>query len=241
MFAEIGKTCFIHGEYPVFCAGLNRHVRDREAIVHRKRRDPRSGEFERLVSRAVNADLADQVQDEILAAHMAAERACELNTDRLRNTEPGLPRRHSARHIGRTDARRERAERTVCAGVAVRADDKIARRHQSLFGKKRVFHAAVVADLEIVLDLLAAGEVAHAGALCRRLHILVGREVVGDERDLRAVENAFASEFRKLANRYGRGDVVAENEIEIGHYEFTGMDVFLACMERQNLLAHRHS
>ena len=100
MILQVFEAGAVNGEYAVLRAGLDGHVCDRETVVHRKGGDAGAGEFERLVSRSVNADHPDKVQDEVLAAHMATERSVQRNPDGLGNAEPSHPGSHAARHVG---------------------------------------------------------------------------------------------------------------------------------------------
>ena len=162
------------------------------------------------------------MQDHVLAADPFARLAAQDDLGRGRNAEPRLPCRHARRHVRGADAGGECAERAVRAGVGIRADHEIAGRDQSLFRQKRVFDSAAVPHFEVVNDLLRLRERSHRGALRGGLDVLVGREVVGDERHLFAVEHARAAELREFPDGDGRRDVVAENEIEPRHDQFAG-------------------
>lgn len=70
------------------------------------------------------------------------------------------PDAHARRHIGRADTGRERAERAVSAGVAVRADNQFSRRDDALFRQQRMFNADLP-DVEKVGNLESAGEIAR--------------------------------------------------------------------------------
>ena len=108
--------------------------------------------------------------------------------------------------------------------MRIRADHEVARRDEAFFRQKGVLDAAIVSDLEVVGDSLFLGERAHRGALGGGLDVLVGREVVGDERDLLSVEHRGAAELLELADCDGRGDVVAENEVEPRHDKLAGTE-----------------
>ena len=240
MFHQVVQAELVDREDAVLGAGLDRHVRDREAVVHREVLDAGTGELERLVTRAVDADETDEVEDQVLARDPLLRLALDDDLDRARNLEPGLARAHAGGHVRRTDARRERAHGAVGAGMGVRADDAVTGCDESLLRQERVFDAAVVSDLEVVLDLLVLCEGAHAGALGRRLDVLVRREVVRNERDLRLVEDLLLAELRKLADRDGRGDVIAQHEVELRHDELARVDFLHPGVFRQDLLRHCH-
>ena len=247
MFAQIGQRLFVDREDSVFRPRLNRHVGDGEAIVHGKFRHAVAREFERLVARAVHADHSDEMQDHVLATDPSARFAAQDDLDCGWDAEPRLSRRHTRRHVRGADAGGERAKRTIRAGVGIRADHKIAGRDQSLFRQKRVFDSAAVPHFEVVDDPLCLRERPHRGALRGGLDVLVGREVVWDERHLFAVEHAFATELREFPDGDRRCDVVAENEIELRHDQFAGMEIRRARRARptsgvrgKDLLRHCH-
>ena len=52
-----------------------------------------------------------------------------------------MPGRHAGGHIGGAHAGGERTQRAVGAGVGIRADDAVARRHQAFFGQEGMLHA----------------------------------------------------------------------------------------------------
>ena len=108
--------------------------------------------------------------------------------------------------------------------MRIRADHEVAGRDQSFFGQKRVLDPAVVPHLEVVGDSLFPRERPHRGALRGGLDVLVGGEVVGDERDLLAVEHAFAPELRELLDGDRRRDVVPEDEVEFRHDQLAGAE-----------------
>ena len=114
-------------------------------------------------------------------------------------------------------SRRERAQRAVGAGVAVRADDHRPREGDALFGQERVLDAHF-ADVIEVLDVVGAREIAHDLALLRRLDVAVGGEVVEHERDLALVAKP-ASALLEHVDRDGRGHVVGQRDVRVDQHE----------------------
>ena len=179
------------------------------------------------------------MQDYVLARNVALLFAVKIELERGRHLEPGFARRHGGCHVRRAHARRERAQRAVGAGVRVRADYRVAGNDKPFFGKQGVLDAHF-AHLEIVGYVHFVRKFAHGLALLRRLDVLVGREVVGHQRNLVAIEHAVAAEFLKLTYRHGAGDVVAENEVELRLDELPRLHLAKPCVRRENLLSHRH-
>ena len=95
------------------------------------------------------------------------ELALNLEQQRLGHLEPRLAGGIADAGVGGAHARGKRAERAVGAGVAVGADDEVARAHNALLGQKRMLNTHA-ADFVIVRDALLAGEFAHAAWPARR-------------------------------------------------------------------------
>ena len=242
MFRKVRPAGVIHGKDAVLRAGLYGHVGDGEAVVHAERGDAVARELERLVSRAGHSDHADQAEHDVLAADPAARSVAQHDLDRGRHPEPGLACRHPRRGVRRTDASGERAKRAVRACVRIGADHAVARCHEPLLRQQRVLHAAVVAHLEVVLYVLRSGERPHARALRGRLDVLVRREVVRHQRDLRAVEHSLAPELRELADGDRRRDVVRQHQVELRHHQLARAYCRpLGHVRREDLLCHRHA
>ena len=66
-------------------------------------------------------------------------------------------------------------------------------------------------------DVLCGGELPEALALFRGLDVLVGREVIGNQRYLVFVEHLILAEFGKLADGHRTGDVISEHQIQFCH------------------------
>ena len=186
---DVGARRVVHRDDPALAAGLDRHVADGHAVVHAEALDGVPGELHRLVERAVHPDHADDVQDDVLAADPRAKLALHVELEALGHLEPRLARGHARGRVGGADARGERAERAVGAGVRVGADDHVAGPHDALLGQERVLHAHA-ADLVVVGDALLLRESAHHLGLLGRLDVLVRRVVVGHERDACRVPDA---------------------------------------------------
>src|SRR4029077_16613609 len=80
-------------------------------------------ELHARVAGAVGPDLADDAHDRVLHRDAAAQRAGELDADRLRHAEPGPAEAECHGDVRRAHARAERADRAVRVAVRVAADD----------------------------------------------------------------------------------------------------------------------
>ena len=220
-------------------AGFDGHVRDAHALVHAHGADGAAGELHGLVERAVHADHPDDVQDDVLAGDAGGQLALDLEQQRLGHLEPRTPRGVAHAGVGGAHARGERAQRAVGAGVAVRADDEVARAHDALLGQQRVLDAHA-AHLVVVGNALLACEVAHDLGLLGALDVLVGHVVVGHERDLLRVEHALDADLAELLDGDGGGDVVGEHEVEIAFDQLTRLHFGEPRMGGEDLLRHGH-
>ena len=196
-------------------------------------------ELHRFIQRAVDAYHAYDVQDEVFAAHVFGEFPLEHEFDGGWHLEPALARHHACRHIGGAHACRKGAKRSVCAGVAVGADYKVARAHKPLLGQQRVFNAHS-AHVEKVFQVLFACKLAAQLALLRALYIFVGGKVIHDEGNLLPVGNRLCARLFKFFNGYGACNIVGEHHIELCVYELAGLYFFKSRMRRKDFLRHCH-
>ena len=235
---QVGAGHVIHGNEARLATGLDGHVRDGKALVHGHILDGAAREFHGLVQGAVHADHADDMQDDVFAGHARGQLAVNDELDGLGHLEPGLARGHTHAGVGGAHARGERAQRAIGAGVAVGADDEVARAHDALLGQKRVFdsHAA---HLVVVGDALLAHEIAHDLGLLGGLDVLVGGVVVGHEGDLGRIEHLVGDLANGLDGDGGR-DVVGEHQIQIAFDQLAWLHLIQPRMGGENLLRHGH-
>ena len=220
---EVGLGHFIHGEDAVLGTGLDGHVADAESILHRQGLDALADKFQALVQCARDADLTNQVQNDVLAGDGLVQLTLQLDLDGGGDLEPGHAFRHAGGHIGGADAGGERAHRTVGTGVAVRADDAVARSHDALFGQQCVLNAHA-AHVEKVEDIVLVGELAALLGLGRALDVLVGDKVIQHDVDAGVIEHRVEPCFFKFVDGHRGGDIIAEHHIELGVDELARRD-----------------
>ena len=237
---QIGARHVVDGEDAVLRARLDGHVRDGQAAVHGDLLHAIPAKLQRHVARAVHADEADQVEDDILAADVRVQLARERHLYGLGHLEPGLAGRHAGGHVRGAHAGGHAAQRAVGTGMAVRADDDLARRAQALLGQQRVLDAGL-ADLEVVDDLLLARKGAHGLGHLRGLDVLVGREVIRHQHDLRGVKDLLGAHLVEFVDRHRPGDVVAQHQVEVAHEELARPAAFDARGARKDFLGHGHA
>ena len=183
--------------------------------IDRQTADGAARELHCLVQRAVDADHADDVEDDVLAGNARVELAVDLEEQRLRHLEPRLAGGIADCSVGGAHACGERAERTVGAGVAVGADDEVARAHDALLGQKRVLNTHAT-DFVIVRDALLTGEFAHLLGLLGAFDVLVGNVVVGHQGDLSRIEHSSTPIFLKFLIAMGEVMSLESTRSKIG-------------------------
>ena len=236
----VGLRHLVHREDAVLRAGLNSHVGDAQAVVHGQGLDALARKFERLVERAVHADLADQVEDHILAADPFGGLAYEFHLDSGGDFEPRLACDHAGGHVGGADARGERAERAVSTGVGIGADHAVAGADDAFLRKKRVLNAHLAHVVEMG-DVIFFREPAHLKALLRGLDVLIGGEVVEHQSDAVLIKDGVRAAFFKFVDGDGAGNIVAEHDIEVRLNQLSHLHVVQTGVRRQNFLGHSHS
>ena len=135
---DVGERGVVGRDHARARAGLDRHVADGHAPLHRERADRRPAVLDDVTDAAVRADAGDDPQDHVLRRD--AGRELPLDRDghgvgfRLRK---GL-RGQDVLDLRRPDADREGAERAVRGGVRVAAHDHQSRLRVALLGSDHV-------------------------------------------------------------------------------------------------------
>ena len=180
------------------------------------------------------------MQDDVFAADPRLHLAGQNNLDGFRHLEPAFSGRHADRHIRRTDASGKRADRAVGAGMAVRADDDLARRDNALFRQERMLDAHAP-DLIVMDNVLCAGKLAHLLGERRRLDILVRHEVIRNQRNLFGIKNLRCAHTIELVDRHRSGDVVAQHKVQLAHEQFSRTAAVNTGCPCEDFLRHGHA
>ena len=237
---DVCHRLFIDRENAVLCARLDRHVTDRKAVVHGQGGDALAHKLHRLIQCAVHADLADDVQDHVLAGHPWAEFALQHKFDCARHLEPRLARRHTGGEVGRANAGRERAQRAVSTGVAVRSDNELARRGQAFFGQQRVLNAHRT-HVKKVDDIVLLGKFAALEALLSGFYVLIRCKMIHDERNFGVVEYLVKARLLHLADRNRAGDIVCKRQIHVCLDQLPCRHAVQSRMLCEDFLRHCHA
>ena len=184
-----------------------------------------------------DADLVDDGEDHVLAARERPEPAAQLDLDRRRHGLPEPAVREARRDVGRAEARAEGAERAVRAGVRVAAGDHRAREHPAVLDEDGVLDPA--AALVVEHDALLVAPVLQPLLEAGRADVLGGDEVVGDDDDLRRVEDPLDAHPLERLDRHRAGDVVRQHEVAAEHHDVAGRDVVDVGVVEDDLLGGR--
>ena len=133
-------------------AGLDGHVRDGHAPLHREAADGLAGELDGAARAAGRADAAADVEHDVLRRHARAQRAVDAHEHVLRLLLGQRLRREHVLDLARADAERERAERAVRRRVRVAADAGRAGQREALLGPNDVHDALALVGHAKVLD-----------------------------------------------------------------------------------------
>ena len=180
------------------------------------------------------------MKDDILTVNILRRLACKNKLYSRGNLKPSLADRHTASHIGRADACRKSAERTVCTGMRIRTDYEITCRNESFFGKNRVLNAHI-AHVKIIFDFHVSRKFTAHFTLCRRFDILIGSKMIHYHCDLFFIKNFGNPKLFELPYGNGRGYIVSEYQIQIRKNQLTGGNAFKSRVLCQNLLSHCHA
>ena len=121
---EVGERRLVRRDHPRASAGLDRHVADGQALLHRQRADGLARVLEHVPDAAGNADPPDRTEDHVLRGHTRRQLAREVDAHGARPLLLQALRGEHVLDLRGADAERERAERAVGGRVAVAADDR---------------------------------------------------------------------------------------------------------------------
>jgi len=203
-------------------AGPDGHVGDGEPVRNADVLDI-AVELEGLVVGPVDADVGDDLQDEVLAPDVPVELPLDDALDGLRDLEPEPAGGEDRRGLGGSDSGGQRVDRSVRAGVRVGSDYEPAGSREALLDHQLVAYAAP-ADLEIVRYLVLLRELAHLLGLGRGVYVL-GRDVVVRDEDHPVLVQPVGPELLVLPEGDGARDVVDHHVVHIGYDYLPGAGV----------------
>ena len=220
---EVGEGGLVGGDHAGAGAGFDAHVADGHAAFHGERADGGAGVLDDVAGGAVGADVADDVEDDVLGGDAEGKLAVDGDAEGLwLGLRQGL-RGHDVLDFAGADAEGERAEGAVGGGVRVAADDG----HAGLGGAElgadhvddaldRVLH---VEELDAELGaVLAQGVDLRGGDLVGDDEAVLragGGDVVVDRGDVAVGAAELAAGQAEAVEGLRRGDLVDEVEVDV--------------------------
>ena len=174
-------------------------------------------ELHHPVSGAVDADLADDVQDNILGVNSGRELAIDVETDRFRLAEGADSLENADFQVSGPDAGGKCAESTVGAGMGVSHDDCVAGPDEAALGEQGVADA-VGAHVEKVFYAVAACPVAQDLCLRSCLGVFAGSDMIDNGFNSGGVKNTVLVAPNQVIDGNGGGDFVAEDNVQPEHF-----------------------
>ena len=228
----------------VLASALDHHVAESHPLFHREPLNRLTAEFHGLVRPAIDPDLADEVQDDVLRHEVRRELAVEHEAHGRRHLHEKLPGPEDERRVGVADAGRELIERTRRAGVRVGSEEHLARPAVAFLRERDVAHAFVAgrADVVVVRQALLLHELPQDVDVT--MAFVVGSEdvVVGDDDDLVAVPDLRVRPELALedSDRPRPAHVVRHERVDVRPHVVARPNGHFAGRARQDLLGHRH-
>ena len=153
---EIGEGYVVDFHERCFGARLHAEVADGDAVAHGKVFHAVADKFHSVIVGAVGSDHADDGQDQVSRGDAVSELTGEIEAQRLGDHDPGAARHHTVEVVCAADAGSEGAQSAVSAGVAVSAEDELARNHMLLAHDLVTYAFSFVEGYAVI-----SGKIAH--------------------------------------------------------------------------------
>ena len=164
MFFHICNGQVIYREDTVLATGFDRHVCDRETVIHAQVFDSFTNKFHGFVKSSVHTDQSDDVQDHIFAAYPFCRFADQVKFNCRRYFKPCFSGYHTGCHVGTSDTGGECSQCSVCTGMRICTNDHISCHGQSFFRKQCVFDSHL-SYVKIIGDLIFTGKFTYTFAV----------------------------------------------------------------------------
>ena len=123
---------FIGGEDGGCRAEFRAHVRDGSTFRHRQRGDAFAGILHDLAHASLHGEDLEHLQDDVLCRNPGGEAACQVDAQHLRHGNVIRTAAHGHSHVKPAGAHRQHADAAARGGVAVGADERLARNAEAL-------------------------------------------------------------------------------------------------------------
>ena len=162
---------------------------------------------------AVNADSADDVQDDVLGIDTFRKLAVDIEFNCLRLTESTNPFQDADLKIGSADTGGKCTKRAMSACMGVTHDNGVAGTDETFLRKQGVTNT-VGADIEEVFDVVTTSPVTQYFGLGSGFRVFAGGNVINDRFDFCGIEYPVFVTPDQVINSDGCGDFVAQYNIK---------------------------
>ncbi len=142
---QILERGVVGGDHTGPCPRLDAHVANRHPAFHVERANGRACVLDDMSSGPARPDLRAEREDDVLCGDSGHQLTVDSDLQGLRLSLEQTLGCENVLHLARADAERERAEGSMGRGVAVTADDRLARLREASLGTDNVHDPVVLA------------------------------------------------------------------------------------------------
>ena len=222
---EVFEGLLVGGDHAAARAALDAHVADGHALGDGEIVDAGAGEKKAAVHEIVGAELAAEIQDEILAENVGGALAGEIYLHNLGHLKIERAGRHGRGQLRGADADADLTVTAAGAGVGVSNTNDIAGVLLMLFIHQLVdnaFTALIQGNAEFL------GEVVHRPNIGAGLLRGGGVYMVNDQRHAAGIEDLLHADLAEHADGDGSRHVVRGDKAHLAGEILAGGDMFLA-------------
>ena len=243
-FADEIQRDVVRSDDPVLAAGLDRHVAQRHAFLDVQGKNPVAVELHRPIRGPIDADVADDGQDQVLGHKIARQLAVQNKTHRGRDLQPQAAGAHDEACIGVADTGSEFAERPGRTRMAIGAEENLAGPGVSFLGQSNVTDALVTggADVVKVRQLLLGRKLPQDIDVAVGHQVLGEDVVIGDDDDLVCIPDPgiLAKVLLEDADSRWSTDIMGHENVGIDPNIFVGTDAVPAGVASENFFSQGH-
>ena len=180
------------------------------------------------------------MQNQVFAGHPGVKLAGKHELDGRGYLEPRHTGGHASGHIGGAYTGGEGTQRTVGAGVAVRADHAVTGGDDAFFRQQGMLDAHLT-DIVEVENIVFIGELPALLGLGSALDILIGYKVIQHNGDMLFIKHAVKTGALKLVDGHRGGDIIAQHNVQLCVDELACLDLRQSGVCGKDLLRQGHS
>ena len=225
---HISESSLVRRDHRGSRSGLDAHVAQGHPAFHGEPAHRLARVLDHMAGGAVDADLSNHSQGEILRAHSLAQLAAHIDLHALRLALRQALRSQNMLDFRRSNAKCQRPKRAVRAGMAVAADDGHARLSQSQLRADHV-HNALIGRIhieqrhaEIFAVLLQSLNLPRRNGIGDGRAARLGRNIVIHGRDRAMGLTHLAASYAQSLECLRRSDLVHQMQIDVEQRQLSG-------------------